>query len=64
MGQHDGFSFGANRRFNFRGINIVGDGIHIYKNRNSAKLNNWIYGCRKSCSYPNDFITLLNGTIA
>ena len=64
VSKHDRFGFRANRHFYFGSINIVGSGIDIHKNRNSAKLNNWIDSSGEPSSDTNDFIALLNSAVA
>ena len=64
MGQHDGFGFGRNGSFYLAGVDIVGEPVHINKNRHRAKLNDRVDGGWKACRHANDFIAALDGPVA
>jgi hypothetical protein len=55
--QNDRLSFWANSSLGFFFINVMSPFALINKDRHRSKLQNWIYGCWKTYSHPDDFIT-------
>jgi hypothetical protein len=61
---HDSFGLGAYSCFDFAGIDIMGEWIHIYKDRHCSKLKYRVYSCGKASSNANNFVALSNGSCA
>ena len=64
MGKHDRLGFLADSGFYLGGINVVCERVHIHKHRYSTELQDGVDGGWEACSYTDDFIALLNGTVA
>ena len=64
MGKHDRLGFGADGCFNFGSINVVRKRIDIHKDWYCTELQDGVDGGWEACSYADDFIALLNGSVA
>ena len=57
MGKHYRFCFRTDGGFNFAGIYVVRERIHIHKDWYCAELQYGVDRGRETCRYPNNFIT-------
>jgi hypothetical protein len=61
--EHDGLGFGADGGFDFAGIDVVGEVVHIHKDRHRAKLQDGVDGGGEAGRHANDFVAFLNGAL-